>query len=123
MKKMIIFEPAMCCSTGVCGPVIDKELFRVSTVINNLKSNGILVERYNLSSAPHMFVHNKEINEIINKDGVGELPVTIVDNVVVKRKEYPTNEEFCTFLEVSQKSIESGVKKNFKGCDCGNGKC
>jgi hypothetical protein len=26
MVKMIIFDPAMCCSTGVCGPAIDPEL-------------------------------------------------------------------------------------------------
>ena len=52
MKKMIIFEPAMCCSTGVCGPAVDKELLRVSTVLNNLKNKGILVERYNLTSNP-----------------------------------------------------------------------
>ncbi len=39
MKKMIIFDPAMCCSTGVCGPSVDPELLRVATTINRLKSN------------------------------------------------------------------------------------
>ena len=24
MKKMVIYDPAMCCSTGVCGPSVDK---------------------------------------------------------------------------------------------------
>ncbi len=46
MKKMIIFDPAMCCSTGVCGPGVDPELLRVSTVINNLSNRGVIVERY-----------------------------------------------------------------------------
>lgn len=41
MKKMIIFEPAMCCSTGVCGPGVDPELLRVSTVINNLCNSSL----------------------------------------------------------------------------------
>jgi hypothetical protein len=59
MKKMIIFDPAMCCSTGVCGPGIDPELLRVSTVLNNLQSKGIMVERYNLTSNPSVFVDNK----------------------------------------------------------------
>lgn len=58
MKKMIIFDPAMCCSTGVCGPGVDPELLRVSTVLSNLKKNGIQVERYNLSHNPEAFVHN-----------------------------------------------------------------
>ena len=59
MKKMIIFDPAMCCSTGVCGPSVNPELLRISTLINNLNSKGILVERYNLTSNPQIFVDNK----------------------------------------------------------------
>lgn len=87
--------------TGICGPSVDKELLRVSTVINNLKNKGVLVERYNLTSNPQIFVDNKEINEMLNSQGVEVLPVTMVDGVVVKRKSYPTDEEFCTLLGVS----------------------
>lgn len=86
MKKMIIFDPAMCCSTGVCGPSVDPELLRVATIINRLKNNGILVERHNLTSNPQIFVDNKEINEILNKEGVEILPVTMVDGIIVKTK-------------------------------------
>ena len=32
MSKLEIFDPAMCCSTGVCGPSVDPELLRVSTI-------------------------------------------------------------------------------------------
>ncbi len=95
MKKMIIFDPAMCCSTGVCGPSIEPELLRVSTVINTFQKKGILVERYNLTSNPQIFVDNKTINEILNKEGTEILPVTMVDGVIVKTKTYPTNKEFC----------------------------
>ena len=62
MVKMIIFDPAMCCSTGLCGPVIDLELLRISTIINNLEKNGVKVERYNLNSNPQVFVDNIVIN-------------------------------------------------------------
>jgi hypothetical protein len=62
MVKMIIFDPAMCCSTGLCGPVIDLELLRISTVISNLEKNGVKVERYNLNSNPQVFVDNIVIN-------------------------------------------------------------
>lgn len=31
MKKMFIYEPAMCCSTGLCGVSVDPELLRLST--------------------------------------------------------------------------------------------
>lgn len=95
MKKMVIFDPAMCCSTGVCGPSVDKNLLRVSTVINRLEKKGVLVERHNLTSNPQIFVDNKEINKMLNDEGIDILPVTMVDGKVVKTKEYPTNEEFC----------------------------
>ena len=56
MKKLAIYEPAMCCDTGICGVSVDPELLRISAVINNLKKNGIAVERYNLTNAPMAFV-------------------------------------------------------------------
>lgn len=37
MKKIEIFDPAMCCSTGVCGPSVNPELIRVAAVVENLK--------------------------------------------------------------------------------------
>jgi ketopantoate reductase len=125
MKKMIIFDPAMCCSTGVCGPGVDPELLRVSTVLNNLNRKGIVVERYNLTSNPQAFVDNKIINEILNSDGVDVLPVTIVDNIVVKTKSYPTNEEFCKLLDISEDYLKTGLKIRTKsnGCGCEGGCC
>lgn len=123
MKRMVIFDPAMCCSTGVCGPSVDKELLRVSTVLNNLKNKGIVVERYNLTSNPQVFVDNKEINRMLNDDGVEVLPVTMVDGVVVKTKSYPTDEEFCTLLGVSADYLKSSVKIKSQGCGCKGGCC
>src|SRR5690554_2057070 len=99
MKKMEIFEPAMCCPTGVCGPSVDPELLRLSTVLNNLKSNGVVVERHNLTNNPLIFVKNTEINSMLDKEGVEILPVTMVDGVVVKTKSYPSNEEICSLLD------------------------
>lgn len=124
MKKMIIFDPAMCCSTGVCGPAIDPKLLRVSTVLNNLKIKGIIVERYNLSNNPQAFVDNNTINQLLNSDGVDILPVTILDGEVVKTKEYPTNEEFCKMLEIPEDYLKATIKKpKANGCGCKSGCC
>lgn len=123
MKKMIIFDPAMCCSTGVCGPSVDKDLLRVSVVLNSLKSNGIVVERYNLSSSPQMFVDNKIINSLINQYGVDILPVTMVDGEIKKMKEYPTNKEFCELLEISEDVLKINIKAPKKACNCKDGCC
>ena len=123
LKNMIIFDPAMCCSTGVCGPGVDPELLRVSTLLNNLKSNGVMVERYNLSNNPQAFVDNRVINELLNTDGVDILPVIIVDGEVVKTKAYPTNEEFCKLLEIPESYLKAKIKLKSKGCGCKGGCC
>ena len=124
MKKMIIFDPAMCCSTGVCGPSVNPELLRVATVLDSLKKKGIPVERYNLSSNPQIFVDNKTINEMLNKEGIEVLPITMVDGVVVKTKDYPTNKEFCKFLGMSEDDLKAKIKiKKSNGCGCKGGCC
>lgn len=51
MKTMKIYEPAMCCPTGLCGVGVDPELLRISTVLNTLKQNGVEVQRFNLANA------------------------------------------------------------------------
>lgn len=123
MVKMIIFEPAMCCSTGLCGPVINPELLRISTVINNLEKNGVKAERYNLNSNPQAFVDNIVINEILKQDGVEVLPVTIVDGKVVKTNSYPTNDELIKFLDVPESYLKSKKTLEVKDCCCGDKCC
>jgi hypothetical protein len=123
MKKMVIFDPAMCCSTGVCGPSVDKNLLRVSTLISNLKNKGVIVERHNLTSNPQIFVDNKVINLMLLKEGVEVLPITMVDGEVVKTKEYPTNEEFLKLLELPEDFLKITIKRPVKACDCEDGCC
>lgn len=110
MKKMVIFDPAMCCPTGVCGPSVDKNLLRVSTLINRLGKKGVLVERHNLNDNPQAFVDNTIINMILNDEGVDILPVTMVDGEIVKTKEYPTDEEFVELLNIPAEYIMSELK-------------
>lgn len=121
MKKIEIFDPAMCCSTGVCGPSIDPELMRMATVINALKESGIIIKRHGLSNEPQDFISNKVINDILVKEGAGILPVTLVDGEVAKTKEYPTNEELSNWLNV-RIIMGSQDEANDQDC-CGTGGC
>jgi hypothetical protein len=129
MKKIFIYEPAMCCSTGLCGVGVDPELLRISSVLNTLKKNGVEVQRFNLSNSPQEFVNNKAVNELINKKGVDELPVTVLDGEIVITGRYPTNEEFVKFLDIPKsllgeqpKALKVTLKKS-GGCGCSGGKC
>ncbi len=127
MKKMVIYDPAMCCPTGVCGPGVDKNLLRVATVLSRLDKKGIKVERHNLTSNPQAFIDNKTINEMLMKDGVDVLPITVLDGEVVKVKEYPTNDELVNMLEIPEEYIMSELKakkaKKENNCCGGSGCC
>ncbi len=127
MKKMQIFEPAMCCSTGLCGVGVDPELLRISTLLNSLKKNGIQVDRFNLSSDPQEFVTNKTINNYVKESGVDGLPVVMIDDEITMTGRYPSNDEFVTILNVPKSFLgekPSPVKATFhknKGCGCAGG--
>ncbi|MDY6065201.1 MAG: arsenite efflux transporter metallochaperone ArsD [Finegoldia sp.] len=101
MKKISIYEPAMCCPTGLCGVSVDPELLRISTVLDRLKKEGIEVNRYNLSNAPMAFMESSVVNKFINEKGIDDLPITLVDGEIVKTGTYLTNEEFTDILDLS----------------------
>ena len=61
MKKIEIFDPAMCCPTGLCGTNINPELMRIAVVIESLKKQGIIVTRHNLRDEPQVYVSNKTV--------------------------------------------------------------
>lgn len=115
MIKMEIFEPAMCCSTGVCGPSVNPQLLRITTVVNNLKKKGIIIQRYNLNNNPKEFVANKEINELIKSNGIEILPITVLEGEIVQTKNYPTNEEIAKYLDIKIEDVLNNIetKKKF----------
>lgn len=129
MKKMKIFEPAMCCPTGLCGVGVDPELLRISTVLETLKKHGISIDRFNLGSAPAEFITDQTINTYINEKGIEGLPAVIVDGEIVITGRYPTNEEFAKFLslpedmlgEQSKRVKVKVTKKKSGGCGCKGG--
>ena len=124
MSKMEIYDPAMCCSTGICGPAVNPELIRVSAVVENLKKNGIEIKRHNLSSEPQAYTNSAAIGKELNAKGTKVLPITVVDGKIVKEAGYPTNEEFAVYLGVDLNKIQSiPVKTQVHKCNCGPNGC
>lgn len=130
MKKMSIYEPPMCCSSGLCGVSVDPELLRVSTALNTLKKNGIEVKRFNLTNAPQEFVSNKLVNEFLNSKGVNGLPIVVLDGEIVLKGRYPTNDEFAGLLNIpsdifGERPMPTKYKVTGKsaGCGCSGGNC
>ena len=98
MRNLSIYDPAMCCPTGMCGVSINPDLIRVATALHTLRKNGVEVHRYNLTSSPEAFVDNTVVNEYINQKGPEELPLTVLDGKIMLTRRYPTNEEIAEFL-------------------------
>ena len=120
IKKMQIYEPAMCCPTGLCGVSIDPELLRLSGVLETLKKNGITVDRFNLTSAPLEFVKNTKVNDRLTDEGAEVLPIIIVDEKIVITKRYPTNIEFVKLLGLKAGIIAENEKSpDDDSCCCG----
>lgn len=115
MKKMCIYEPALCCETGLCGVNVDPELLRISTALNTLKNEGVVIERYNLNNAPMEFVKSSIVNQYVNEKGVDGLPVVTVNGEIVLAGRYPANDEILTLLDLPAELL---LPKGAASCCC-----
>jgi len=100
MSKVQVFDPPMCCSTGVCGPEVDPALVRFASDLEWLKSNGVEVERFNLAQAPAAFVGNPVVAQAI-RGRDGGLPLLLVDGKIAAQGSYPTREVLAELASVA----------------------
>ena len=120
MSIIQIYDKPMCCSTGVCGPQVDPALPRFAADLEWLKSQGISVERYNLSQQPQAFVENKEIHRLLEELGTDCLPVIVVNGRARSRSGYPSRE----MLALWTGSANPGASQEVGGgACCGKERC
>jgi len=93
-----IFDPPMCCPTGLCGPTLDQTLLDVNEMILALQAEGLSVERYQMASAPNAFLTNAEVMRLVREQQMAALPITVVHGAVVKVGAYPTLAELRPHL-------------------------
>ena len=88
-RTLEIYDPAMCCSTGVCGPQVDPVLVRFAADVKWLQGQGVDVRRFNLSQNPAAFVENDLVKAVLMEKEESGLPVFLVDGKVVASGQYP----------------------------------
>ncbi len=98
--KVEIYDPAMCCPSGLCGPAIDPALVKINDAVLALKKQGVEVERFSLAQQTKAFMDNKKVADMLHKNGKKALPVTIVNGEVLKTGSYPSYEELCGALGI-----------------------
>lgn len=99
-----IFDPAMCCSSGVCGPSIDPELARFAADVAWLQKQGVKVERFNLSQQPAAFAETAAVKAALER-GTEVLPIVMVDDRLAVEGAYPSRETLAALAGVVVKKL------------------
>jgi hypothetical protein len=96
-----IFDPPMCCPTGLCGPALDQTMLDVNEMILSLQTDGLRVERYQINSHPNAFLGNAEVMKLVREKEMEALPITFVRGIIVKAGAYPALDEVRAALDGS----------------------
>ena len=95
-----VYDPPMCCATGVCGPEPDTELLAIRDALLQLEHefpDTVTVARYNLNNDGDKYAQNPEVLNRLREHGVDILPVTLVNGAPVKERSYPTLDELRVY--------------------------
>lgn len=112
MPSIQIFEPALCCSSGVCGVDVDQTLVTFTADVAWLKAQGVQIERFNLAQQPLVFADNAVVSAFLMNSGVESLPLTLLDNQIVLAGRYATRQELARWAHIA---LPDGSKPKIKG--------
>lgn len=115
-----VYDPAMCCSTGVCGPGVDPHLLQVARDLHLFESEGVKVERFNLAQEPHAFVENPRVAGLLQAFGEHALPAILVNGTILAYGHYPSREEIRAAFAKESSLVHEGESC---GCEPGSSCC
>jgi hypothetical protein len=122
MTAVRVFDPAMCCSTGICGPSVDPQLARFAADLDWLKTQGVAVERFNLAQQPGAFAEDAAVKDALETKGEAGLPLVKVDGEVKSSGLYPSRDELAAWAGVSA-PIAEPVAMSAPCCSPAQKKC
>ena len=120
MKKIEVFDPALCCSSGVCGVDADQSLISFSADVDWARQQGALIERFNLAQQPMAFVENSIVKAFLELSGQEGLPVILLDGAIVLAGRYPSRAELARWVDSTLPDAET---KPVKSCCSGSSCC
>ncbi|MFC9543039.1 arsenite efflux transporter metallochaperone ArsD [Streptomyces sp. NPDC056956] len=90
-----VFDPAMCCSTGVCGPTVEPHLARFAADLRWVGEQGATVTRHNLGQEPGEFATRPIVAGVLQSGGEEALPVILINGRLKWTGHYPTRDELA----------------------------
>lgn len=122
MKKLVVFDPAMCCSTGVCGVEVDPVLAQFAADLKWVGEHGVTVERHNLGQEPQAFAGNEVVVKIMQQ-GMDMLPIVMIDGHIISTGIYPSRQQLAQKLAIQLTTAEKPHVVAGKCCDPKSGCC
>ncbi len=119
MKTIQVFDPAMCCNTGVCGVEVDQNLVTFAADVDWANQNGALIERFNLSQQPMAFAESAIVKGLLERTGQTVLPVTLVDGQLALAGRYPSRDDLARWAGLEAQPAEA---QTAAPC-CSGGRC
>jgi hypothetical protein len=117
MTSIQVFDPALCCSTGVCGVEVDQHLVEFSADVDWVKQNGVTLERFNLAQQPMAFAENPLVKSYLERSGAEALPLILVDGDIALAGRYPTRVELARWADITD-TAEKAESKCCSGSSC-----
>lgn len=114
MVKLTVYDPALCCSTGVCGPEVDPALVRFAADLEWLRARAVDVRRFNLAQEPAAFARSALVRRKLQEEGTGCLPLLVVGTQVVSSGRYPSRSELAAWSEIDA-GMEEGTTQPYSG--------
>jgi hypothetical protein len=100
IKKLEVFDPPMCCSTGICGPSVDPALVQFAADLQWLGCQGVHAERYNLAQQPQAYAANETVMAALVQYGHGCLPLVLLNGAIVSKGRYPSRKKLAQLAGV-----------------------
>lgn len=113
-----VFDPPLCCSTGVCGPAADPALARFAADLDWLRNQGVDVERYNLAQQPGAFAAHAAVRQALAEGGPSCLPLILVNGRIVSRGGRPSRADLAAWTGLAPASLPVAG-----GCCGGSSSC
>lgn len=123
MKTIQVYDPALCCSTGVCGVDVDQTLVSFAADIDWAKARGAAIERFNLAQQPMAFAGNAAVKAYLERAGADALPLILVDGEVAIAGRYPGRSELARWAGVSMSAVASDAVSETASCSGESGCC